>query len=246
MNEPAAIRTKTGFVAATVADYFRKTQKKDIFVFIDNIYRFVQAGNELSMMIGELPSEGGYQTTLHSEIGALQERFVSTKDGVITCIQAVYVPADDITDPGVQAILPFLDASVILSREVYQEGRTPAIDFLASSSGIDPTSVGEEHYKLFLEARKVLERHKELKEIIAIVGEAELSVENRTIYHRAEKLLNFMTQDFFAVYDQTGKEGKYIKKEDTIKGVKAILEGEVDNIPDENFLYIGTIEEATK
>ncbi len=247
MDEPASIRTKVGFVAATIADYLREKQKKDIFVFIDNIYRFVQAGNELSTMIGEIPSEGGYQTTLQSEVGKLQERFVSTKKGAVTCIQAVYVPADDITDPGVQAILPYLDSYVILSRDVYQEGRMPAIDLLASSStALDPKVVGEKHYRLFMESRRVLERYRELKEIISIVGEAELSVENRTIYHRAEKILNFMTQNFSVVEDQTGKKGQYVKKEDTIKGVEAILTGKVDDIPDERFLYIGKIEEVKK
>ncbi len=247
MDEPASIRIKVGFVAATIADYLREKQKKDAFVFIDNIYRFVQAGNELSTMIGEIPSEGGYQTTLQSEVGKLQERFISTKKGVITSIQAVYVPADDITDPGVQAILPYLDSYVILSRDIYQEGRMPAIDLLASSSAaLDPKTVGEKHYHLFIESRKVLERHRELKEIISIVGEAELSVENRTIYHRAEKLLNFMTQNFSVVLDQTGKAGQYVKKVDTVKGVETILTGKVDNIPDEKFLYIGKIDEARK
>lgn len=247
MDQPASVRHKVGFVAATVAEYFRDVLKKDCFVFVDNIYRFVQAGNELSMMLGEIPSEGGYQNTLQSEIGKLEQRLVSTKNGFVTSIQAVYVPADDITDPGVQAILPFLDSSVILSRKVYEEGRVPAIDFLASSSSaLDPKIVGERHYKLYLEAKKILERYEQLREIVSIVGEAELSPENRTIYHRAQRLLNFMTQYFFVVEDQTGRPGQYIKLKDTLEGVEAILKGEVDDIPPENFLYIGTLKDLGK
>lgn len=247
MDEPASIRHKVGFVAATIAEYFRDFLKKDCFVFIDNIYRFVQAGSELSMMLGEIPSEGGYQTTLQTEIGKLEQRLISTKNGSITSIQAIYVPADDITDPGVRAILPFLDSSIFLSRKVYEEGRLPAIDFLlSSSSALDPKIVGERHYRLYLEAKKILEKYEELREIVSIVGEAELSPENRTIYHRAQKLLNFMTQNFFVVEDQTGKPGQYIEVKDTLKGVEAILKGEVDDIPPENFLYIGKLEDVKK
>lgn len=247
MDETASIRVKVGFVAATIAEYFRDVYKQDTFLFIDNIYRFVQAGNELSTMLGEVPSEGGYQTTLQSEVGKLEERLVSTEKGGITSIQAIYVPADDISDPGVQAILPFFDSSVILSREVYEEGRYPAIDSLASSSSaVDPKVVGKKHYKLFLESKKILEQHKNLEEIVSIVGEAELSVENRTVYHRAKKLLNFMTQNFSVVEDQTGKPGQHVKKEETIKGVEAILKGEVDKVPPENFLYIETLKDLNK
>lgn len=247
MDEPASIRHKVGFVAVTMGEYFRDVLKRDCFIFIDNIYRFVQAGSELSMMLGEIPSEGGYQTTLQSEIGKLEQRLISTQNGAITSIQAVYVPADDITDPGVRAVLPFLDSSIFLSRKVYEEGRFPAIDFLlSSSSALNPKIVGERHYKLYLEAKKVLERYEELREIVSIVGEAELSPENRTIYHRAQKVLNFMTQNFFVVEDQTGKPGQYVKIEDTLRGVEAILKGEVDDIPPENFLYIGKLEELKK
>lgn len=247
MDEPAAVRHKVGFVAATIAEYFRDELKQDCFVFIDNVYRFVQAGNEVSMLLGEIPSEGGYQSTLQTEIGKLEQRLASTKNGMITSIQAVYVPADDISDPGVQAILPFLDSSVVLSRKVYQEGRLPAIDFLASSSSaLNPKIVGQAHYQLYLEAKKILERYEELREIVAIVGEAELSPENRTIYHRAQKLLNFMTQNFFVVEDQTGKKGQFVKLKDTLEGVEAILRGDFDDVSPENFLYIGKIDEAKK
>ena len=240
MNESAAIRFKVGLVAATIAEYFRDFHQKDVLFFIDNVYRFLQAGNELSTLLSVIPSEDGYQPTLLSEIGKLEERLVSTKNGSITSIQAIYVPADDITDSGVQAVLPYFDSIVILSRDVYQEGRYPAIDILASSSSvIDPAILGQEHCEVLLEAKKVLERHKELQQIVSIVGEAELSVENRTIYHRARKLLNFMTQNLFTVTDQTGAPGQYVKREETIKGVKAILEGKLDQVPEEAFLYIG-------
>lgn len=240
MNEPAAIRFKVGFVAATIAEFFRDFYQEDVLFFIDNLYRFLQAGNELSTLLSVIPSEDGYQPTLLSEIGKLEERLVSTKSGSITSIQAIYVPADDISDSGVQAVLPYFDSIVILSRDIYQEGRYPAVDVLASSSSvIDPTILGQEHYEVLLEAKKVLERHKELQQIVSIVGEAELSVENRTIYHRARKLLNFMTQNLFTVAEQTGRPGQYVKREETIKGVKAILEGELDQIPEAAFLYIG-------
>lgn len=240
MNESAVIRFKVGFVAATIAEYFRDFHHQDVLFFIDNVYRFLQAGNELSTMLSVIPSEDGYQPTLHSEIGKLEERLVSTKSGSITSVQAIYVPADDITDSGVQAVLPYFDSVVILSRDIYQEGRYPAVDVLASSSSvIDPVILGQEHYEVLLEAKKILERYKNLQQIVSIVGEAELSVENRTIYYRAKKLLNFMTQNLFTVAEQTGVPGQYVKREETIKGVKAILEGKLDRVPEEAFLYIG-------
>jgi len=240
MNEPAVRRFKVGFVAATIAEYFRDSHKKNVLFFIDNVYRFLQAGNELSMLLGNIPSEGGYQPTLNSEIGQLEERLVSTKSGSITSIQAIYVPADDITDPGVQAVLPYFDSVVILSRDVYQEGRYPAVDILASSSSVvDPAVLGQEHYDVLLEAKRVLERYKYLRRIVSIVGETELSLKDRIIYRRAKKILNFMTQNLFTVADQTGKPGQYVKKEDTVRGVWNILVGKFDKIPEEAFLYIG-------
>ena len=241
MNESAVIRSKVGFAALTIAEYFRD-KGEDVLFFIDNVYRFLQAGNELSSLLSIIPSEDGYQPTLLSEIGKLEERLVSTKTGSITSIQAVYVPADDITDSGVQALIPYFDSIVILSREIYQEGRFPAVDILASSSSvIDPEILGREHYEVLLEAKKVLEKHKELRQLVSIVGEAELSIENRIIYNRAKKILNFMTQNLFSVSEQTGKPGQYVKKEEVIKGVKLILEGELDRIPEDKFLYIGGI-----
>ncbi len=239
MNETAAIRFKVGLSAATIAEYFRDIQKKDTIFFIDNVYRFLQAGNELSTLLMNIPSEGGYQATLDSEIGALQERLVSTEKASITSIQAVYVPADDITDPGVQAIIPYFDSMVIFSRDVYQEGRYPAIDILASSSSVTtPVILGEEHYQTLLETKRILERYKELQRIVSIVGEAELLMEDRIIYHRARKILNFMTQDFFVITEQTRKPGKYVGREKTVRGVRKILEGELDQLPDEALLGI--------
>jgi F-type H+-transporting ATPase subunit beta len=244
MDESAIRRFKVGFVAATIAEYLRDELKKDVFFFIDNVYRFLQAGNEISTLVGDFPSEDGYQPTLYSEIASLEERLVSTENGFITSIQAIYVPADDITDAGVQAVLPYFDSIVILSREAYQEGRFPAVDILASSSSaINPAILGNDHYETLLEAKKVLEQYKNLIQIVSIVGEAELSIENRIIYKRARKILNFMTQNLFVVEDQTGVPGKYVKKEETIEGVKAILSGNLDHVPEEAFLYIGGLKD---
>jgi len=242
MNETATIRFKVGLSAATIAEYFRDTQEKDTIFFIDNVYRFLQAGNELSTLLTNIPSEGGYQATLDSEIGALQERLVSTEKASITSIEAVYVPADDITDPGVQATIPYFDSMVIFSRDVYQEGRYPAIDILASSSSVaTPAILGEEHYQALLEAKRILERYKELQRIVSIVGETELLMEDRIIYHRARKILNFMSQDFFIVAEQTGRLGKYVEREKTVQGVRKILKGELDQLPDEKLLDVGDL-----
>jgi len=248
MNEPAAVRFKVGLTATTIAEYFRDIEKKDVFFFVDNIYRFLQAGNELSTLLGNIPSEGGYQATLDSEIGQLQERLVATKEGgCITSIEAIYVPADDMTDPAVQAVMPYFDSIVIFSRDVYQRGRLPAIDLLSSSSSlINPDFLGKEHYFTLLEARKVLERQKELQRIVDLIGETELSFEDRILYHRARKITNFMSQDFSVVADQTGKAGKFVKREKTVQMVKRILEGDFDRIEDEKFLFIGGWEDLKK
>jgi F-type H+-transporting ATPase subunit beta len=181
---------------------------------------------------------------MQSEIGELEERFISTEKGGITSLQAVYVPADDITDPAVQAILPYFDSSAVLSRDIYQEGRYPALDALASSStAVDPDVVGKRHYDLFQEAKKILEQHKNLQQIVSIVGESELSADNRKIYHRAQKLLNFMTQYFEVVSDQIGKPGQYVEKEKAVEGVDAILSGKLDHIEPERFLYIEGVDD---
>lgn len=244
MNEPAVIRFKVGFCSATVAEYFRDFCGQDVFFFIDNLYRFLQAGNELSTLLSTIPSEGGYQPTLESEIGMLQERLVSTEKASITSIQAIYVPADDITDPGVQVVIPYFDSMIIYSRDVYQEGRYPAIDILASSSSITtPAILGEEHYQTLLEAKRILERYKELYRIVSIIGEAELSMEERIVYYRARKILNFMSQDFFVVSDQTGRPGKYVKRKETIRGVREILNGKLDRVSDETLLFISDLTE---
>jgi len=243
MKESPAIRFKVGQTSATIAEYFRDNHKIDVFFFADNIYRFLQAGSELSAMIENIPSEGGYQPTLESEIGNLQERLVSTKKAAITSIQAIYVPADDISDPAVQAVIPYFNSTVFFSRDVYQEGRYPAIDLLSSSSVAPLEVLGKEHYQALLEAKKTLERYNQLKRIVSIVGEAELSFEDRIIFHRARKILNFMTQDFFVVSDQTGRPGKYVKREKTIEGVKKILDGSLDRLPDDILLNIGDLDE---
>jgi F-type H+-transporting ATPase subunit beta len=244
MDESAAVRFKVGLTAATLAEYFRDVQKRDVIFFVDNVYRFLQAGNELSTLLGNIPSEGGYQATLDSEIGSLQERLVSTKEASITSIQAIYVPADDITDPGVQAIMPYFDSIIVFSREVYQEGRYPAVDILESSSSVTtPEILGQKHYSLLLETKRYLERYRELQRIIAIVGEAELSFEDRILYHRAKKILNFMTQDFFVVSEQTKKPGKYVERNKTIDGVEKIIRGDLDKLPDESLLFIGGLED---
>jgi F-type H+-transporting ATPase subunit beta len=246
MNETAAIRYKVGFSAITIAEEFRDLGE-EVFFFADNFYRFLQAGQELSTLLGNIPSEGGYQPTLTSEVGTLQERLVSTKKGTITSIEAIYVPADDITDPGVQAILPYFDSMIVFSREVYQEGRYPAIDILASSSSLlTPEIIGKRHYIALNEAKRVLERFAHLQRVVAIVGEAELSLEDRILYHRAKKILNFMTQNLFVVEDQTQRPGQYVNRETTIDGVERILSGEFDNIEDEKFLYIKSVDEIKK
>jgi F-type H+/Na+-transporting ATPase subunit beta len=246
MNETAAVRYKVGFSAVTIAEYFRDEEKKDILFFVDNIYRFLQAGTELATLLSLIPSEEGYQPTLLSEIGSFQERLVSTKGADISSIQAIYVPADDITDVGIQAVLPYFDSLIFLSREVYQEGRYPAIDLLSASSTVtDISTIGKEHFETLIEAKRILERYNQLKKIISIVGEEELSADDRIILKRARRLLNFMTQPFFVVQNQTGIEGKYVKREETVSGVKKILEGETDDIPEEFLMNLGSLDEIS-
>lgn len=247
MDKPAAIRFKTANSAVAIAEYFRDVEKKETFFFVDNLYRFLQAGNEISTLLGNIPSEGGYQPTLEKEIGEIQERLVSTKEASVTCIEAIYVPADDLTDPGVQAVMPYFDSLIIFSREIYQEGRLPAIDILASSSSlINPEIIGKEHYLAVLETKRILERQKELQRIVDLIGESELSFDDRILYHRAKKVLNFMTQNFFAVSEATGKTGVYVERKKTIEGIKKILDGSLDKFPDEKFLFIGSIDEIEK
>lgn len=242
MNENAAIRFRVGYTGVTIAEHFRDEEKKDVLFFIDNAYRFVQAGNELSTLMRSVPSEDGYQASLASEIGSLQERIVSTQNGSITSIQAVYVPADDITDVGVQALLPHLDSILILSRKVYEEGRRPAIDILASnSSNINPQIVGQEHYDVVRDAQRLLKRYVYLDRIVAIVGETELEPGDKELYYRAKRLMNYMTQDFFVTEAQTGKKGVYVEKAKAIKDMRSIIKGDLDNVEPEKLLLIGDL-----
>lgn len=245
MNESAAIRFRVGQTGVTQAEYFRDIEKKDVLFFIDNIYRFVQAGNEVSTLLNTIPSEEGYQATLASDVGAFQERLVSTKDASITSVQAIYVPADDLSDSGVQAIVPYFDSVVTLSRTVYQEGRHPSVDILNSSSSLVQSSIlGLEHYEALLQAEKLLKHYTYMQRIVSIMGESELSLEDRTLYYRAKKLLNYMTQDLSVVADQSGAPGKYVKRKKTIADVGAILVGQLDRIPEDKLLYIGDLSEV--
>jgi len=242
MNERPAVRFRVGYTAATIAEYFRDVEGRDILFFVDNAYRLVQAGNELSTLLNTIPSEDGYQATLTSDIGIFQERLVPAGTGTITSIEAVYVPADDFTDSGVQSLMPYFDSSLFLSRQVAEEGRRPAVDILASSSGlIDPAIIGHEHYEAYLEAERILSRYAYLDRIVAIAGEKELSPEDQLLYRRAKMVLNYMTQYAFMVTNQTGKKGAYVKRVDAVTDVSDILSGQVDDWPAEKFLYKSTL-----
>jgi F-type H+/Na+-transporting ATPase subunit beta len=244
MGENAALRFRTAFTGVTIAEHFRDIGKNVLF-FIDNIYRFAQSGYELSTLMNSIPSEGGYQSTLTSEMASFHERLVSTKDNSITTFEAIYVPADDLTDSGVQAIFPYLDSGLILSRNVYQEGRFPAIDILASSSSaLNPDTVGEEHYQTAIDAQALLKRATSLERIVALIGESELSTDDQTVYKRSKKLKNYMTQNFTVVENQTEKKGVYVPAKETVADVKAILEGKVDQLEPEDLLYIGTLKDV--
>lgn len=241
MGENSSIRYLTGLAGASIAEYFRDEEKKDVLFFIDNVFRFVQAGNELSMLADSLPSEDGYQPTLLSEMGDFHERLTAVEGASISSIEAIYIPNDDVSDQGVQAIFPYLDSTVILSRDIYQKGVLPAVDPLASgfSSALNPAVAGTEHYETVRQAQALLKKKVSLERIVALVGESELSSEDRVIYHRAEKLENFMTQRFHVIEQQSGKKGVYVPLKETIKGVKMIMDGEFSGIPKEEFLFIG-------
>lgn len=246
MGENAALRFLTGFSGVTLAEYFRDNLKRDVLFFIDNVFRFAQAGNELSMLMDTLPSEDGYQPTLDSEMASLHERLVSTKDNAITSIEAIYIPNDDILDQGVQAIFPYLDSIVILSRNVYQEGRMPAVELLSSNStALNPAIAGQAHSAVALRAQNLLKRSMSLERIVSLVGEAELSHDDQLLYRRSKKLKNFMTQSFFVVKNQTGRKGSYVSRKTTVEDVSAILNGVYDEVPDDRFLYIGGAKEIT-
>jgi F-type H+-transporting ATPase subunit beta len=233
--------------ALAIAEYFRDEENQDVLLFVDNIFRFTQAGSEVSALLGRIPSAVGYQPTLASEMGELQERITTTKNGSITSVQAVYVPADDYTDPAPATTFAHLDASTVLSRPIAELGIYPAVDPLGSNSRmLDPQVVGELHYQTARRVQQILQRYKELLDIIAILGMDELSEEDKLIVARARKVQRFMSQPFFVAEQFTGNPGKYVKLEDTIKGFKGICDGEYDNIPEQAFLYVGTIEEVVE
>src|SRR5579862_32466 len=245
MTEPPGARLRVGLTGLTVAEYFRDEEGLDVLLFIDNIFRFVQAGSEVSALLGRMPSAVGYQPNLNTEIGELQERITSTKTGSITSVQAIYVPADDYTDPAPAATFSHLDATTNLSRQIVERGIYPAVDPLASFSRIlDPRTVGQEHYAVARAVKSVLQRYKELQDIIAILGIEELSDEDKQTVARARKVERFLSQPFFVVQQFSGLEGKYVKVEDTIRGFKEIVEGKHDDLPEQAFYMVGTIEEA--
>ena len=245
MNEPPGSRMRTAFTGLTLAEYFRDVKRQDVLLFIDNIYRYIQAGSEVSALLGRMPSAVGYQPTLATEMGLLEERIASTRRGSITSIQAVYVPADDITDPAPAAIFSHLDATTVLSRKVVETGIYPAVDPLESNSRIlDPQIVGYEHYDVANRVIATLQRYKELQDIIAILGMEELSEEDKQSVYRARKIQKFMSQPFFVSKIYTGLEGRYVPLQATIESFKTILSGEVDDLPENAFFNVGDIDEA--
>jgi F-type H+/Na+-transporting ATPase subunit beta len=245
MNEPPGARQRVGLSALTVAEHFRDDMKQDVLLFVDNIFRFTQAGSEVSALLGRIPSAVGYQPTLATEMGALQERITTTKNGSITSVQAIYVPADDLTDPAPATAFSHLDATTVLSRPIAELGIYPAVDPLDSTSQIlSPDVVGEEHYAVARSVQKVLQRYKDLQDIIAILGMDELSEDDKKAVMRARKIQKFLSQPFFVASQFTGLEGKYVKLEDTIRSFKAIVAGEYDHLPEQAFYMVGSIEEA--
>jgi F-type H+-transporting ATPase subunit beta len=245
MTEPPGARLRVGLSALTVAEYFRDAENKDVLLFIDNIFRFTQAGSEVSALLGRMPSAVGYQPTLLSEMGQMQERITSTKNGSITSVQAIYVPADDYTDPAPATTFAHLDATTNLSRTISELGIYPAVDPLASSSRIlDPRILGDEHYNVARQVKQVLQRYKDLQDIIAILGIDELSEDDKLAVSRARKIQKFLSQPFFVAQQFTGLEGKYVTIADTIRGFKEIVEGKHDEIPEQDFYMAGTIDEV--
>ena len=245
MNEPPGARSSVALSGLTMAEYFRDTEKKDVLLFIDNIFRFTQAGSEVSALLGRMPSAVGYQPTLQTEMGALQERITSTKNGSITSVQAVYVPADDLTDPAPATTFAHLDATTVLSRSIVELGIYPAVDPLESTSRIlDPRIVGKEHYETARGVQEILQRYKELQDIIAILGMDELSEEDKRVVSRARKIQRFLSQPFFVAGQFTGLEGKYVPISETIRGFREILDGKHDDIPESYFLNAGSIDDV--
>lgn len=247
MTETPGARARVGLSALTAAEYFRDEEGQDVLLFIDNIFRFTQANSEVSALLGRMPSAVGYQPTLAYDLGELQERITSTKNGSITSVQAIYVPADDLTDPAPATTFAHLDATTVLSRQIAELGIYPAVDPLDSTSRIlDPKVVGEEHYQVAREVQAILQRYKDLQDIIAILGMEELSDEDKLTVARARKMQRFLSQPFFVAEEFTGQAGKYVKLEDTIKGFREIIEGKHDDLPEQAFYMVGTIEEAVE
>ena len=246
MNEPPGARMRVGLTGLTMAEYFRDQAGKDVLLFIDNIFRFTQAGSEVSALLGRMPSAVGYQPTLQTEMGALQERITSTKSGSITSVQAVYVPADDLTDPAPATTFAHLDATTVLSRSIVELGIYPAVDPLESTSRIlDPRIVGEEHYKTARGVQEILQKYKELQDIIAILGMDELSEDDKLVVSRARKVQRFLSQSFFVATQFTGLDGRYVPLSETIRGFREILEGKHDDVPESYFLNAGSIDDVT-
>ncbi len=245
MNEPPGARMRVGLTGLTMAEYFRDKEHQDVLLFIDNIFRFIQAGSEVSALLGRIPSAVGYQPTLGTDVGALQERITSTKNGSITSVQAVYVPADDLTDPAPAATFAHLDATTVLSRQIAELGIYPAVDPLDSTSRIlDPHIIGEEHYKVAREVQAILQKYNDLQDIIAILGIDELSEEDKLTVARARKIQRFLSQPFAVAEQFTGQPGRYVPLKDTIKGFEEILSGKCDDMPEQAFYMVGNIEEA--
>jgi F-type H+/Na+-transporting ATPase subunit beta len=247
MNEPPGARMRVGLAGLTIAEYFRDHEGQDVLLFIDNIFRFIQAGSEVSALLGRMPSAVGYQPTLAFDVGRLQERITSTRKGSITSVQAVYVPADDLTDPAPATIFAHLDATTVLSRQIVEKGIYPAVDPLDSTSRIlDPSVLDEEHYRVARQVQEILQQYKDLQDIIAILGMDELSEEDRVIVNRARRIERFLSQPFFVAEQFTGTSGKYVPIAETVRGFKGIVEGNYDDLPEEAFYMVGSIDEVIK
>jgi F-type H+-transporting ATPase subunit beta len=247
MGESPVVRYLSAFSAATLTEYYRDTLGKNVLFFIDNVFRFAQAGNELATLTNMIPSEDGYQASLESQMARFHERVTSSANNFVTAIEAVYVPADDLLDNAVQSIFPYLDSMIVLSRSIYQEGLLPAVDILSSSTGaLREDIVGKDHVEVARNARELLQRGQSLERIVSLVGEAELSPEDQTIYQRGKKLRYFMTQRFFTAENQKGEPGAFVEKKQTIEDVQKLVEGEWDSVPLEKFLFIGSLQDIKK
>ena len=244
MNENAAIRFRIALAAAAIAEYFRDQKKTDVLFFIDNMFRFVQAGNEVSTLLGTIPSEQAYQATLQTEISSLEDRLIATENGSITSLQTIYVPSDEVTDAGVTAIMSFLDTAVVLSRTVAQQGLYPPVDiFQSSSSTLSRNLIGEEHFNTLTNFQQMLDRYNRLSHIVAIVGESEISSDDQIVFNRVKKVVNYLTQPFFTTENQTGRKGVYVPRDTTVRDIRGILDGEYDEVPAEKFLYVGSLKD---